>query len=96
MGWRMEAPAADGSLVEAAVEAVRGGSHRALPGGCTASTCAAGTCTVAALVCSVGRGGTKRAHAAVVGLPASLGFAAWGGGTTEEEAAAAATEGGME
>jgi hypothetical protein len=43
-------------------------------------------------VCSVGRGGTKRARAAAVGLPASLGFAAWGGGATE----AAVAEGGME
>jgi hypothetical protein len=38
------------------------------------------------------RGGTKRAHAAAVGLPASLGFAAWGGSAMEE----AAAEGGME
>jgi hypothetical protein len=59
-----------------------GGAH-ALPGACAA----------AALVCSVGRGGTKRARAAAVGLPASLGFATWGGDMTEE---AAAAEGGME
>jgi hypothetical protein len=50
-----------------------------------------GACAAAALVCSVGRGGTKRAHAAAVGLPASLGFATLGGGATE-----AAAEGGME
>jgi hypothetical protein len=57
---------------------------RALPGACAA----------AALVCSVGRGGTKRAHAAAVVLPVlalPLGFVAWGGGATE-----AAAEGGME
>jgi hypothetical protein len=46
------------------------GGARALPGACVA----------VALVCSVGRGGTKRARAAAVGLPASLGFATWGGG----------------
>jgi hypothetical protein len=65
------------------------GSARALPG-----ACAAGTCAAAALVCSVGHGGTKRARAAAVGLPASLGFAALGGGAMED--AAAAAEGGME
>jgi hypothetical protein len=62
------------------------GGARALPGACAA----------AALVCSVGRGGTKRARAMAVVLPVSvlpLGFVAWGGGTTE---AAAAMEGGME
>jgi hypothetical protein len=58
---------------------------RALPG-----ACAAGTCAATALVCSVGRGGTKRARAAAVGLPALLGFATLGGGATEE------AEGGME
>jgi hypothetical protein len=58
------------------------GSARTLPG-----ACAAGTCTVAALVCSVGRGGTKRARATVAGLPASLWFAALGGGATEDAAA---------
>jgi hypothetical protein len=60
-----------------------GGAH-ALPGACAA----------AALVCSVGRGGTKRARAAAAGLPASLGFAALGGGAMED--AAVAAEGGME
>jgi hypothetical protein len=63
------------------------GGARALPGACAA----------AALVCSVGRGGTKRARVAAVVLPAlalPLGFVAWGGGATE--AAAAAAEGGME
>jgi hypothetical protein len=58
------------------------GGARALPGAC------------AALVCSVGRGGTKRARAVAVVLPASappLGFGAWGGGATE-----AAAAGGME
>jgi hypothetical protein len=59
------------------------GGARALPGACAA----------AALVYSVGRGGIKRAHAAAVGLPASLGFAMLGGGASEE---AAAAEGGME
>jgi hypothetical protein len=66
------------------------GGACALPGAYTAGSCAA-----AALVCSVGRGGTKRARAAAVELPAFLGFAALGGGAMEEEAAAAA-EGGME
>jgi hypothetical protein len=56
---------------------------RALPGACAA----------AALVCSVRRGGTKRARAAMAGLPVSLGFVALGGGTTED---AAVAEGGME
>jgi hypothetical protein len=65
------------------------GGARALPGACAAGSYAAMT-----LVCSVRRGGTKRACATAVGLPASLGFAAWDGGATEEEAAAA--EGGME
>jgi hypothetical protein len=65
------------------------GGARALP------ACAAGTCAVAALVCSVGRGGTKRARAAAAGLPTSLGFNPLGGGATKDEAAAAA-EGGME
>jgi hypothetical protein len=59
-----------------------------MPGACVAGTCAA----AATLVCSVGRGGTKRARAVAVGLPASLEFPAWGGGATEEAAAA----GGME
>jgi hypothetical protein len=65
------------------------GGARALLGACTA-----GTCAVAALVCSVGRGGTKRARAAAAGLPTSLGFAALGGGAMEDAAAAAPT--GME
>jgi hypothetical protein len=65
------------------------GGARALPG-----TCTAGACAAAALVCSVGRGGTKRARAAAIGLPASLGFATLGGGATED--AAAAAEGGIE
>jgi hypothetical protein len=69
-----------------------GGAH-ALPGACVAGTYAAGTCAVAALVCSVGRDGTKRARAAAAGLPASLGFAALGGSATED---AAAAEWGME
>jgi hypothetical protein len=81
------APAAVGGRLEAGTFLL--GGARALPG-----ACAAGTCTVAALVCSVGSGGTKRAHAAAAGLPALLGFAALGGGATED--AAAATEGGME
>jgi hypothetical protein len=65
------------------------GGARALPG-----AYAVGTCAVAALVCSVGHGGTKRARVAVAGLPTSLGFAALGGGTTED--AAVVAEGGME
>jgi hypothetical protein len=114
----MEAPAADGSLVEAAAKAARGGSrflhffwrrvtdargcgrafgHRHLPPRRRprlAGACAAGSCAVARLVCSVGCGRTKRARAAAVVLPASaLAFVAWGGGATE---AAAAAEGGME
>jgi hypothetical protein len=56
------------------------GGARTLPGACTA----------AAPVCSVGRGGTKRARAMAAGLPASLGFAPLGGGV------AAAAEGGIE
>jgi hypothetical protein len=60
------------------------GGARALPGACAA----------AALVCSVGHGGTKRARAAGAGLPASLGFVALGGGAMED--AAAAAEGGIE
>jgi hypothetical protein len=60
------------------------GGARTLPG-----AYAAGTCAVAALVCSVGRGGTKRARAAAAGLPASLGFAALGDGATEDAGAAA-------
>jgi hypothetical protein len=51
--------------------------------------CAAGNCAVAALMCSVGRGGTKRARIAAARLPASLGFAALGGGATEDATAAA-------
>jgi hypothetical protein len=60
------------------------GGARALPGAYAA----------AAPVCSVGRGGTKRAHTTAARLPASLGFAALGGGVME--GAAAAAEGGME
>jgi hypothetical protein len=65
------------------------GGARALP-----EACAAASYATAALVCSVGHGGTKRARAARVVLPASappLGFGAWGGGATE-----AAAAGGME
>jgi hypothetical protein len=69
------------------------GGARALPGACVAGACTAGTCA-AAPVCSVGRGGTKRARSAVAGLPTSLGFAPLGGGATE--GAAAAAEGGIE
>jgi hypothetical protein len=65
------------------------GGARALPGACVAGTCAA-----AAPVCSVGRGGTKKARTAAARLPASLGFAPLGGGATE--GAVAAAEGGME
>jgi hypothetical protein len=65
------------------------GSARTLP------ACAAGTCVVAALMCSIGCGGTKRARAAAAGLPTSLGFAPLGGGVMEDVAVAAA-EGGME
>jgi hypothetical protein len=75
------APAAVGGHFDAGTFLL--GGARALPGACAA----------AALVCSVGRGGTKRARAAAAGLPASLGFAALGGGATED---AAAAEGGME
>jgi hypothetical protein len=48
------------------------GGARALPGACTVGCCAA-----VVLVCSVGHGGTKRARATAVVLPASalpLGF----------------------
>jgi hypothetical protein len=46
-------------------------------------------------MCSIGRGGTKRARAVAAGLPTSLGFAPLGGGVMEDVAVAAA-EGGME
>jgi hypothetical protein len=78
-GTELPAPAAVGGRLDAGTFLLDG-AH-AMPGACAA----------AALVCSVGRGGTKRAHAAAVGLPASLGFATLGGGATE-----AAAEGGME
>jgi hypothetical protein len=47
------------------------GGTRALPGACVAGSSMASSCAAVALVCSVGRGGTKRACAAVVVLPAS-------------------------
>jgi hypothetical protein len=86
------APAAVGGRFDAGTFLL--GGARALPRACTAGACAVGTCAAAAAVCSVGRGGTKRARAVAAGLPASLGFAALGGGVTE--GAAAAVEGGME
>jgi hypothetical protein len=49
-----------------------------------------GAYAVAALVCNVGRGSTKRARAAAAGLPVSLGFAALGGGAMEDAVAAPA------
>jgi hypothetical protein len=75
------APATVGGRLDAGTFLL--GSARALPG----------ACAVAALVCSVGHGGTKRARAAAARLPASLGFAVLGGGATED---AVAAEGGME
>jgi hypothetical protein len=84
-------PAAVGGRLDAGTFLL-GGAH-ALPGACAAGSCAVGTCAATALVCSVGCGGTKRARAVAVGLPASLGFATLGGGATE---AAAVAEGGME
>jgi hypothetical protein len=70
-GGELPAPAAVGGRLDAGTFLL--GGARALPGGCV----------VAALVCSVGRGGTKRARAAAVELPTSLGFAAWGGDAME-------------
>jgi hypothetical protein len=81
------APAAVGGRFDADTFLL--GGARALPG-----ACAAGAYAAAAPVCSVGRGGTKRAHATAARLPTSLGFAALGGGVME--GAAAAAEGGME
>jgi hypothetical protein len=72
----LPAPAAVGGRLDAGTFLL--GGTRALPGACVA----------AGLVCSVGRGGTKRARAAAVVLSSwALGFAAWGGGTTEAAAA---------
>ncbi|KAK1692023.1 hypothetical protein QYE76_008720 [Lolium multiflorum] len=86
-GGGLPAPVAADGRLDAGIFLL--GGARALPGAYTAASCAS-----VALVCSVGRGGTKRARAAAVVLPASaspLGFGAWGGGATD-----AAAAGGME